>query len=63
MASREMRLRRLRWRALVRSFLEEARVFDGDTGFAGEDAKQFEMAFVEGAFVVGEYAEGADGRS
>ena len=42
-------------------FLEEAGIFDGDTGFAGEYAKKFKMTFVVHAFRIGEDAERADG--
>ncbi len=42
-------------------FLEESRVFDGDTGFAGQHAQQFQVAFVKGALVIGENRHGPDG--
>src|SRR5262249_36930602 len=41
-------------------FVEEPGVLDGDTGFAGENTEQFEMAFVEGFFLVGKDAQGGD---
>ena len=42
-------------------FGEEAGVFDGDGGFAGEDAQQLDVAFIESAFlraVDGHHADG-----
>jgi len=42
-------------------FLEEAGVFNGDAGFAGEHAKKLKMAFVEGAILIGEDAQRANG--
>ena len=42
-------------------FLEEAGVFNGDAGFAGEHAKKLEVAFVEGAIFIGEDAQRANG--
>jgi hypothetical protein len=42
-------------------FVKEAGVFDGDAGFAGEHAEQFEVALVKSALVVGENGHGADG--
>src|SRR5690349_18516986 len=42
-------------------FVEETRIFDGDAGFAGQHAKQLEMAFIKSALVVGENGHGADG--
>src|SRR5208337_16357 len=41
--------------------LEEAGVFNGDAGFAGEHAKKLKVAFVEGAILIGEDAQRADG--
>jgi len=41
-------------------FLEEAGVLNGDTGFAGEDAKKLKVAFVKSAVLIGEDAESAD---
>ena len=42
-------------------FLEEARVFHRNRGFARQHAQQFEMAFVERALLVGKYGHRADG--
>src|SRR5258708_305192 len=41
--------------------LEEARIFNGDAGFAGENAEEFEMPFVVGPIVVGVDAERSNG--
>src|SRR5271157_2555185 len=42
-------------------FLEEAGVFNGDAGFAGEHAKKLQVAFVKGAILIGEDAQRANG--
>ena len=36
-------------------------IFDGDTRFACQHAKQFEMAFVKKALAIGKNRHGADG--
>ena len=49
MASREMVLSECEMPSFGAFFLKEARIFNGDTGFAGEHAKQLKMAFIEHA--------------
>src|SRR5580692_6385782 len=42
-------------------FVEEARIFNGDARFASEDAHQFEVSLIKGAFVFGKNGHHADG--
>src|SRR5690348_2562794 len=42
-------------------FVEKARVFDGDTRFAGEHAHQLQMPLIKRALVIGKNGHGADG--
>src|ERR1700676_147742 len=42
-------------------FLKEASVFDGDAGFAGQNAKEFQMALIKNTFLVRVNAEDSDG--
>src|SRR6202008_4051760 len=41
-------------------FLKQAGILNGDACFAGQDAKQFQMAFVEGPVLIGKHTQGAD---
>src|SRR5262249_61075743 len=41
--------------------MEKPGIFDGDTGFTCKHSEKFEMALVEGGFVIGENSHGADG--
>ena len=41
--------------------IEQPGVFDCDTGFAGQDAQKFQVAFVKNALVVGIYGHRTDG--
>jgi len=41
-------------------FLEQPRIFDGDTGFARQHAQQFQVTFVKRLVFIGKNGHGAD---